>query len=60
MIAGHFLGGGIALASAIYCSERLAGMMLIDTGARLRVDANVLENARQLAAGEAGIPIDPP
>jgi pimeloyl-ACP methyl ester carboxylesterase len=59
VIAGHSLGGGIALALAIYCSERLAGMILIDTGARLRVDPNVLENARQLAAGEAGIPIDP-
>ena len=59
VIAGHSLGGGIALTSAVYYSERLAGMMLIDTGARLRVDPNVLENARQLAAGEESIPIDP-
>ena len=38
VIAGHSLGGGIALTAAVYYSERLAGMMLIDTGARLRVD----------------------
>ncbi len=59
VIAGHSLGGGIALTAAVYYSERLAGMMLIDTGARLRVDPSVLENARRLAAGEEGIPIDP-
>ena len=59
VIAGHSLGGGVALTAAIYYAERLAGMMLIDTGARLRVDPNVLENSRQLAAGEAGIAIDP-
>ena len=59
VIAGHSLGGGIALTAAIYYADRLAGMMLVDTGARLRVDPNVLENSRQLAAGEAGIAIDP-
>ena len=59
VIAGHSLGGGIALTAAIYYEDRLTGMMLIDTGARLRVDPSVLENSRQLAAGEAGIAIDP-
>jgi pimeloyl-ACP methyl ester carboxylesterase len=59
VIAGHSLGGGIALTSAVYYSERLAGMMLIDTGARLRVDPDVLENARRVAVGEEPIPIDP-
>ena len=59
VIAGHSLGGGIALTTAIYYPDRLAGLMLIDTGARLRVDPNVLENSRRLAAGEEGIPIDP-
>ena len=59
VIAGHSLGGGIALTTAIYYADRLAGLMLIDTGARLRVDPNVLENSRRLAAGKAGIALDP-
>lgn len=59
VIAGHSLGGGIALAAAVYHPDRLAGLMLIDTGARLRVDPNVLENSRRLAAGLDGMPIDP-
>ena len=52
IVAGHSLGGGIALALALFCPDRVEGLMLIDTGARLRVDPVILELARRLAAGE--------
>ena len=55
VVAGHSLGGGVALAVSIYDREPLLGMMLIDTGARLRVHPGILESARRTAAGE-----DPP
>jgi len=51
IVAGHSLGGGIALAVAIYFDELVAGLMLIDTGARLRVNPKVLELARKAAEG---------
>lgn len=59
VIAGHSLGGAVALAASVYYPARLIGMLLVDTGARLRVDPNVLENSRRLATGQVGIPIDP-
>ncbi len=52
VVAGHSLGGGIALAVAIYFQELIQGLMLIDTGARLRVNPKVIELARKAAAGE--------
>jgi pimeloyl-ACP methyl ester carboxylesterase len=42
---GHALGGAIALTLAIYHSQRVAGMGLISTGARLPIAPDVLENA---------------
>ncbi|MGZ6346113.1 MAG: alpha/beta fold hydrolase [Anaerolineales bacterium] len=42
---GHALGGAIAMTLAIYHSQRVAGMGLISTGARLPIAAEVLENA---------------
>lgn len=59
VVAGHSLGGGIALALAVYHPEALEGMMLIDTGARLRVNPTVLENARRAVEGGELLPIDP-
>lgn len=56
VLAGHSLGGGVALAAALYRSELLEGLMLIDSGARLRVDPVVLDLARRAAAGE---PVSP-
>jgi len=53
ILAGHSLGGGIALAVAIYYPEGLRGMMLIDTGARLRVAPAMFENAKKIAAGHS-------
>lgn len=56
VLAGHSLGGGIALAAALYGAESVAGLLLIDSGARLRVDPVVLDLARRAAAGEAVAP----
>jgi pimeloyl-ACP methyl ester carboxylesterase len=50
VVAGHSLGGGIALAVAVYFEPLVAGLMLIDTGARLRVNPKVLEFARKAVA----------
>lgn len=52
VLAGHSLGGGIALAAAIYWPERLEALMMIDSGARLRVDPAILDAARRAAGGE--------
>lgn len=52
VVAGHSLGGGIALATALYFPSRVCALLLVDTGARLRVDPVILESARRAAAGE--------
>jgi pimeloyl-ACP methyl ester carboxylesterase len=52
VVAGHSLGGAIALLAALHHEELLDGLILIDTGARLRVDPVLLSGAR--AAAEAG------
>jgi len=55
VVAGHSMGGGIALNLAIYHADRLSGMMLIDTGARLRASPSILQAARQAAqSGQRG------
>lgn len=54
IVAGHSLGGGIVIALAVYYPELLRGLILIDTGARLRVAPAVIENAKRIAAGGAG------
>ncbi len=58
VLAGHSLGGGIALAAALYWPERIGALMMIDSGARLRVDPAILARARRAAAGET-VPEDP-
>ena len=52
VVAGHSLGGGIALAVAIYFQELTRGLLLIDTGARLRVNPKVIELSRKAAEGD--------
>jgi pimeloyl-ACP methyl ester carboxylesterase len=42
VLAGHSMGGAIALAVALGAGERLAGLILVGTGARLRVNAAIL------------------
>lgn len=51
-LAGHSLGGGIVLDFTLKYPEKLKGIMLIGTGARLRVHPQALEMFRQMAEGE--------
>ena len=51
IVAGHSMGGGIAIALAIYFPEVVKGLILIDTGARLRVAPAVIEFAKRSANG---------
>lgn len=44
VLAGHSMGGAIALLAALTSSKRIAGLALISTGARLRVDPALLES----------------
>jgi pimeloyl-ACP methyl ester carboxylesterase len=46
VIAGHSLGGAIALMMALEHNTELSGLILIGTGARLRVLPTLLENAK--------------
>jgi pimeloyl-ACP methyl ester carboxylesterase len=58
VLAGHSMGGGIAISGALYHPERIAGLMLIDTGARLRVAPDILAAARAAAAKGRALPMD--
>jgi pimeloyl-ACP methyl ester carboxylesterase len=44
VVVGHGLGGAIALELGRRCRARLAGLCLINSGARLPVPGNILEN----------------
>jgi pimeloyl-ACP methyl ester carboxylesterase len=46
IIVGHSLGGAIALTMALEYGSELSGLILINTGARIRVHPNLLEAAR--------------
>src|SRR5262245_23811236 len=52
VIVGHSMGGAVALLTALHHADVLAGLVLVDTGARLRVNPGLLANAR--AAAERG------
>lgn len=43
-VAGHSLGGAIALSLALACPDMLKGMILIGTGARLKVLPQILDS----------------
>ena len=54
VVVGHSLGGAIALLTALYHGELLDGLVLVDTGARLRVHSGLLRGSREAAeAGQA-------
>ena len=44
---GHSMGGGISLTAALTIPDRVAGMVLVGTGARLRVHPSILEATAQ-------------
>jgi pimeloyl-ACP methyl ester carboxylesterase len=52
ILGGHSLGGGIAQDFALRYPERLRAILLIGTGARLRVLPEALERLRQMAEGK--------
>ncbi len=47
IIVGHSLGGAIALWLAIHKAARVRGLVLVSTGARLRVHPNILRAVRE-------------
>jgi len=47
VIVGHSLGGAIALTMALEHEAELGGLILINTGARIRVHPTLLESARK-------------
>mgnify|MGYP001188997419 CR=1 FL=1 len=47
VLAGHSLGGAIAMDYALHYTESLAGLILVGTGARLRVAPAILESLRR-------------
>lgn len=61
LIVGHSLGGGVALEHALRsASERLKGLVLLATGARLRVHPMILQLFEQVVRSGASIPPLPP
>ncbi len=55
VVAGHSLGGAVALETALVAPGRVAGLVLVGTGARLRVTPAILEAAADPArADEVG------
>ncbi len=50
VVAGHSLGGGVALAVALYDAALVRALLLVDTGARLRVAPQIIRAARAAAA----------
>jgi pimeloyl-ACP methyl ester carboxylesterase len=52
LVVGHSLGGGVAIEHALASpSERLKGIVLLATGARLRVHPMILQLFEQVARG---------
>lgn len=54
VLVGHSMGGAITLDFALHYPQRLAGMVLVGTGARLRVAPTILDGLRADFAATAG------
>ena len=52
VVAGHSLGGGVALALALINPEQVSELIMIDSGARLRVNPATINLAKLQAAGQ--------
>ena len=52
-VVGHSMGGAVALMVALNHPDRLAGLVLVVTGARLKMHPDFLESARQRAEDPA-------
>ena len=50
VLVGHSMGGGVSIAMTLYDSQLVRGLILIDSGARLRVSPEVLDLAKKEAA----------
>ncbi len=59
VIVGHSMGGAVALMAALNRPDRLAGLVLVVTGARLKMHPEFLEKAR-LQAEDPAAPSEPP
>jgi pimeloyl-ACP methyl ester carboxylesterase len=56
LVAGHSFGGGVALEAGLSRPERFSGLVLMATGARLRVHPTILEVMEE--AARTGRPAD--
>jgi len=54
VVVGHSLGGGVALTYALGQPARLRALVLVASGARLRMHPSLLDAARQKAEAAAG------
>lgn len=60
LVVGHSLGGAVAIEHALSKSPRLKGLVLLATGARLRVHPMILQLFEQVKASGEKIPPLPP
>lgn len=58
VLVGHSMGGAIALDVALHYPDRLRGLVLISTGARLRVAPQILDALKRAMEGKARLTFD--